>query len=72
MDPSIWTTLGSIAALVWTGWHSRKSNRQTKATGNGFAKHVLDDLKVIKGELKEQRVLLTEHLADHAGSDLRK
>lgn len=66
--------LGGIAA-----WQSTKANRnaakantQTKATGNGFAKHVTDDLAELKAQVKTTNSLLVQHLADHAGHDLDK
>lgn len=76
MSPDTWQQVGGIALLVAIGafnaWQSRKANKQTKNTGNGFAGHVTDALTRIEKKTDATHALMVEHLADHAESDLRK
>ena len=69
----------SVVMGAFTAWQATKANKnatkannQTKATGNGFAKHVTDDLSELKAQVKTTNALLVQHLADHAGHDLEK
>lgn len=64
------TQIGAGAAVLVTAWNAYRSNRQTKKTGNGFAKHVTDSLGRIEKKADATHDLMIEHLADHAGSDL--
>jgi hypothetical protein len=69
-------SVGEVIVLLslggFTAWKAHKADKQTKGTGNGFAAHVKGALADIKDEQRELRGLLTEHLADHAGSDLAR
>lgn len=60
-----WTNVGLALAAAFAGWQSFRANRQTKATGNGFAKHVKDSLRRIEDKIDR-------HIEDHAESDLRR
>lgn len=73
------TQLGTGAAFLFTSWQAWKANKQTKNTGNGFAKHTTDSLKELLAgqerlEEKTDRVegKIDRHLEDHASSDLRR
>ena len=62
---SIAKDAGVAAAFIFTSWQSFRANKQTKATGNGFAKHVKESLDRIEGKIDR-------HIEDHAESDLRR
>jgi hypothetical protein len=74
MTPDDWRALGEIVGLVglglYTAWKARKAEKYAKPTGNGFAKHVMDDLAEIKVELKEQRHQLQHHIQAHADAEV--
>lgn len=76
MDSSTVQQVGGIALLLGIGaynsWQSRQAAKQTKATGNGFAKHVRESLARIERKSDATHDLMVEHLADHAGSDLSR
>lgn len=57
--------VGAGAAFLFTSWQSFRANKQTKATGNGFAKHVKESLDRIEGKIDR-------HIEDHAEADLRR
>lgn len=65
-------TIGTGLAALFAGWQAYRANRQTKSTGNGFAKHVKDSLTRIEHKADATHELMVEHLADHAGSDLTR
>lgn len=67
-----WTNVGLAVAAIFAGWQSFRANRQTKATGNGFAKHVKESLRRIESKADATHELMVEHLSDHAGSDLSR
>lgn len=71
-DISAWTNVGLAAAAIFAGWQSYRANKQTKSTGNGFAKHVKDSLTRLEHKTDATHELMVEHLADHAGSDLTR
>lgn len=62
---SIAKDAGTAAAFLFTSWQAYRANKQTKATGNGFAKHVKESLGRIEGKIDR-------HIEDHAESDLRR
>ena len=66
--------LGELITLLvlggYTAWKAHKADKQTKATGNGFAKHVRESLDRIERKADKTHDLMVEHLADHSGSDL--
>jgi hypothetical protein len=68
--------VGELITLLalggYTAWKAHKTDRQTKATGNGFAKSVRESLDRIEKKADATHVLMVEHLADHAGSDLSR
>lgn len=66
------TQIGTGAAFLFTSWQAYRANKQTKNTGNGFAKSVTDSLHRIESKGDETHKLMIDHLADHAGSDLSK
>lgn len=74
-----YTTVGAGLAAVFTGWQSYRANKQTKATGNGFAKHTAESLAELKElAIDSKRGLervegkIDRHIEDHAESDLRR
>jgi hypothetical protein len=71
-----WQTIGSIVAVaaigVYNAVQARRANKQTQATGNGFAQHVRSELGDIKDGLRTVEGLVIRHLEDHAESDLRR
>lgn len=71
-DPTIWAAVGSALAAAYSGWNSRRANKQTKSTGNGFAAHVKEDLAEIKAGIVRVEDKIDHHLQDHAGADLRR
>ena len=61
----------TLAAIgIYTGLKARKAAKQTVSTGNGFAKHVMDDLAEIKDELKNTNKKLDHHIQAHADADI--
>ena len=68
----IGTYVGGGVALTVTAWQSYRANKQTKNTGNGWAKHVADSLERIERRSEATHALMVEHLADHAESDLHR
>lgn len=66
------TQVGAGAAIVWTSYQSWRSNRQTKNTGNGFAKHTTESLERLLEGQERVEGKIDRHLEDHASSDLRK
>lgn len=64
--------VGAGAAFIFTSWQSYKANRQTKKTGNGFAKHTTDSLRELLAGQARVEGKIDRHLEDHAASDLRK
>ena len=67
-------TVGEIVVLGVIGgygaWKARRAAKQTVSTGNGFAKHVMDDLAEIKAELKNTNRKLDHHIQAHADADV--
>lgn len=68
--------VGELVTLLilggYTAWKAHKADKQTKATGNGFAKHVRDSLARIEKKADSTHDLMVEHLSDHAGADLSR
>jgi len=68
--------VGELITLLalggYTAWKAHKADKQTKATGNGFARHVRDSLERIEKKADATNALMVEHLSDHAGSDLSR
>jgi hypothetical protein len=67
-------TVAEVVVLATIGgygaWKARKAEKQTVSTGNGFAKHVMDDLAEIKDELKNTNKKLDHHIQAHADADI--
>jgi hypothetical protein len=63
---------GMAAAFVFTSWQAFRANRQTKSTGNGFAKHMKEGIDRIEVKLEVVEGKIDRHIEDHAESDLRK
>lgn len=76
MPADAWQNAGEILVLLvlggYTAYKAHKADKQTKHTGNGFAAHVRDSLQRIESKADDTHRLMVEHLADHAGSDLKK
>lgn len=84
MSDSAWTALlqysvPGVLTLAGVWLTSRRTDKKvsraielSEPTGNGFAEHVLDELKVIKTDVRETKTLLVQHLADHAAHDLTR
>ena len=64
-DPDATFNIAAVAAAVYAGWKSSRADRQTRSTGNGFAKSVRDSLNRIEGKIDR-------HIEDHAEADLRR
>lgn len=63
---------GNLTLVGWGAFQAHKANKQTKATGNGFARHVKDDLAEIKQGLGRVEGKIDRHIEDHAEADLRR
>lgn len=72
LDLQALTAIGAGLAALYAGWKSHRADKQTRATGNGFAKHTTERLERIEALTHETHALMVEHLADHAGSDLTR
>lgn len=71
--------VGTGAAFLWTSWQAwqgkrqaMKANQQTKATGNGFARHTTESLQELLAGQARVEGKIDRHLEDHAASDLRR
>lgn len=65
-----WRTRKAEKASAVASQHAAVAAEQTVATGNGFARDVLNRLDRIERMSSKTHDLMTEHLADHAGRDL--
>lgn len=63
---------GMAAAFLFTSFQAFRANKQTKATGNGFAKHMKEGLDRIEVKLDAVEGKIDRHIEDHAESDLRR
>lgn len=80
------TEVGAGVAFIFTSWQAYRANRnahranqQTKATGNGFAKHTAESLArleqfALEGKEADRRIegKIDRHIEDHAEADLRR
>lgn len=72
MNPDDAMRAGALLAAAYAGWQAYRANKQTKGTGNGFARHTTEALERIEKKTDDTHQLMIEHLADHAGSDLSR
>jgi hypothetical protein len=66
----IGTYVGGGVALTVTAWQSYRANKQTKNTGNGWAKEVITGLDDIKRSVERVEGKIDRHIEDHAEADL--
>jgi len=72
MSFETWQAVGTMLAALFAGWQAHRSNKQTKSTGNGFAKHVLDGQARHDAALERIEGKIDRHVEDHAESDIRR
>lgn len=74
MSPDLWQSLGELAVFVGVGgyaaWKARNADKQTKSTGNGFAKDVTNGLDRIEKKIDRTEQKIDRHLEAHADAGL--
>lgn len=79
MNLDLWQAVGGLAVFVGVGvtsgysaWKSRNADKQTKATGNGFAKDVTNGLDRIEKKIDRTERKIDRHLEAHADAGIRR
>ena len=75
MNADLLRTLGEAAVFILVGGYTaikaRNAEKQTKATGNGFANDVRRSLRRVEDAVTRTERKIDDHVAAHATAELR-